>query len=115
MIIERDYMYEMPVGWCKAFGSDLMDEIKDVVNQENIEDFIIMQAKEKFGELRLYYYPPNKNIDDVVKKYVDISRKTCCNCGKPATKISTGWISPWCDDCASKIHDDFVDIKEWFK
>ena len=27
--------------------------------------------------------------------------KTCIVCGKPATKMSTGWISPYCDDCVN--------------
>ena len=34
-----------------------------------------------------------------VDKYENLSYHTCINCGKPATKISTGWICPYCDNC----------------
>ena len=38
-------------------------------------------------------------MQQFIAKYEDLSYKTCISCGKPATKISKGWISPYCDDC----------------
>ena len=62
----------------------------------------IFQIKEKWGYLHWYDsgYPNNSKVYDIVRKYEQISAKTCVVCGKPATKMSTGWISPYCDDCA---------------
>jgi hypothetical protein len=34
----------------------------------------------------------------VIKKYARLSEVTCIRCGQPATKISSGWISPYCDE-----------------
>ena len=38
-------------------------------------------------------------IFEIIEKYENLSYHTCINCGKPATKISTGWICPYCDNC----------------
>ena len=37
-------------------------------------------------------------IQNIIDKYEEISAYTCCECGKPATQITTGWICPYCDD-----------------
>lgn len=92
----------MEPGWRKAFGIQMCKEIKKELKKYNfLYKYRIVQIKEKFGELRWYDsgIPENSKIWDITEKYSEISRKTCIHCGKPATKISTGWISPYCDDC----------------
>jgi hypothetical protein len=42
-------------------------------------------------------------------QYEDISYHTCIDCGKPATKLSGGYILPFCDDCFAKKYDHYVD------
>ena len=39
----------------------------------------------------------SKEVYEIIKKYENLSRNTCISCGEPATKISDGWISPFCD------------------
>lgn len=64
--------------------------------------YYICDLKEKWGTLdiiancNMTYW---REIDMIENKYEELSAKTCCICGKPATKYSTGWILPWCDDC----------------
>ena len=122
--IPKDYDYKytwldgLPEGWVKAFGEDLCRELKEALDEYNYTDkFIIVQTKEKFGEMRIYHNgrPVGSKVEEVIDKYARISERTCCKCGKPATKISLGWICPWCDECAEKINDNFVDINEWFE
>jgi len=77
-------------------------EIKKELKKYNfLYKYRITQIKEKFGELRWSDsgIPKDSKVWGIIGKYSEISRKTCINCGKPATKISTGWISPYCDDC----------------
>ena len=121
--IPDDYDYEstwldgLPDGWVKAFGEDLCRELKEALDEYNYTDkYIIVQTKEKFGQARIYDngIPEGCRAWDVIRKYERLSEVTCCKCGKPATKISTGWICPWCDDCAEEIGGQFVDIGEWF-
>lgn len=89
----------MESGWRKAFGIQMCKDIrKQLIKEKKLFKWRIVQLKEKWGFLHLYHNGGDK-IYDIISKYEEISAKTCINCGKPATKISTGWISPYCDDC----------------
>lgn len=38
-------------------------------------------------------------------------------CGKPATQITTGWISPYCDDCIPQYEGEpfrTIPIEEYY-
>lgn len=100
---KEEVRYGMPKGWWKAFGKDLCDELEKAIRKlppNAIEDFQILEVKEKFGCLHIYTNWHTKGVDLVLKKYEDLSQKTCCICGALATKISMGWICPYCDDHA---------------
>lgn len=121
-IIPDDYDYEftwldsMPNGWRIAFGEQMCEEIMNALIEEDFVDkYSIMQIKEKFGSLRWYTSGAPQKVHDIVDKYELISERTCINCGKPATKISMGWICPWCDDCAKNVKGEFWDIDEYFE
>ena len=111
----------MPDGWRKAFGEQMCEEIQNLLEEADyVYKYRILQIKEKFGSLRWYSggVPDSikKQYDAVIRKYEDLSGKTCFICGKPATKISMGWICPWCDGCAEKHkNEDFIPIDEWFR
>lgn len=103
----------MEPGWRKTFGIQMCKEIKKELKKYNfLHKYRITQIKEKYGELRWSDagIPKDSKIWDIIEKYSEISRKTCINCGKPATKVSTGWISPYCDDCIGDR--DYVKIGE---
>lgn len=114
---ELDYEYTeldaMPGGWRKAFGEQLCEELKaELVRADVLDDYRVVQIKEKFGTLRWY---DNGNTDagyKIISKYEALSARTCICCGKPATRISTGWISPYCDDCCPGKWT--VPIEEYF-
>lgn len=93
----------MPDGWRNAFGIQMCKDIKKQLIKEGgyklLFAYRIMQIKEKFGTLRWYDSYSTTGINGIIRKYEDISAHTCINCGKPATWISKGWISPYCDDC----------------
>lgn len=103
----------MPWGWRKTFGLQMCKEIKQALlkagGRKALRKYRIMQIKEKFGGLRWYDSYSNKEVWDIIGKYEQISYKICIECGKPATCISTGWISPYCDDC-KKNDRDYVPI-----
>lgn len=110
----------MPDGWRKKFGLQMCEEIKQALLSEKdgkklLKDYRIMQIKEKFGGLRWYDNVSTKKVSEIINKYEYISMKTCIVCGEPATYISNGWISPYCDkhidnkDYATSI-DKFYNI-----
>lgn len=94
---------EIPEGWRNAFGLQMCEDIREALlnegGKELLNSYQIMQIKEKFGTLRWYDLSAPKSVHDIIDKYEALSYHTCVNCGKPATKISTGWICPYCDDC----------------
>lgn len=100
---------DMPPGWKIAFGERMCDEITEILKQyDYLDKYKVVQVKEKFGQLRWYddgSLPDGEygKINDVLMKYEHLSERTCVCCGKPATKMSTGWISPYCDECAAKL------------
>ena len=102
----------MEPGWRKAFGIQMCKEIRAALLSHGwkyLFKYRIMQIKEKFGELRWYDEFSTQDIQDIIDKYEDISRRTCLVCGKPATKMSTGWISPYCDEHIG--NRDYTEIK----
>ena len=101
---EYDYEYTeldaMPDGWRIAFGEQLCEELRDnLVNCGRLDDFYFTQIKEKYGMLRMYHNGLDRDGDRILNKYEALSKKTCILCGKPATRITLGWISPYCDEC----------------
>ena len=116
--IEDDELYTYidcaPSGWAKLC-EDLCAELKVLFDRVGYKDYSLCQVKEKFGGLRWYDngVPTEiyKEYNDIIRKYEDLSYKTCCVCGAPATKRSTGWICPFCDKCAEEINDRFEPIE----
>ena len=97
------WLDDMPIGWRIAFGEQLCKEIKEeLIKNNELDSYKIIQIKEKFGGLRWYDNSGLPGMQFIIAKYEALSEKTCINCGKPANWISKGWISPYCDDCATK-------------
>ena len=107
---------DMPDGWRKAFGAEMCEEIRDeLVRVDDLNRWRIFQLKEKYGSMRLYDngYKTNSKIPDIISKYEQISERTCIVCGKPATRITMGWICPYCDDCCPNVR--YMPIDEYFE
>ena len=106
----------MPNGWRKKFGEKMCQEISEALTNNGValEEYYILDIKEKFGALR--WYDANSGdayneVNNIIDKYEAISERTCICCGEPATKISLGWISPYCDSCASGINNGGIRLK----
>lgn len=121
---DYDYSYteldEMPDGWRIAFGDDLLKELKDIlVRSEFLDKYRIEQIKEKFGTLRWYDNGvPHAVYDEYIemmRKYESMSERTCIVCGAKATRMSIGWISPFCDKCVEDKNIDTVPIEEFLE
>lgn len=101
---EIDYCFtmldEMPPGWKEAFGEEICKEIKDVLVEHNcLNEYSVLQIKEKFGMLRWYGNRTSREIEQIIAKYEEKSGHTCICCGAPATQMILNWISPICDEC----------------
>ena len=104
LLRKGEYRYtkldNLPDGWRIAFGEQLCEELKAELEQSGrLNQYSILQIKEKFGSLRWYDNGNTEAGREILSKYEKISARTCIRCGKPATRITQGWISPYCDAC----------------
>lgn len=102
----------MPVGWRTAFAEDLCKEImEELVRNNCVETYQILQIKEKYGELRWYSQGGTEWIHrEIVPKYEKMSRRICIQCGQPATLVTKSWVAPWCNTCAEQLpRPEYVD------
>lgn len=99
---ETTWLDHMEPGWRESLGEDFCAEIQEEVNTwcvESQKEFRITCIKEKFGMLTVYFNMYTDNLYEITKKYAQRSLHTCIKCGGTATKITTGWYSPFCEDC----------------
>lgn len=76
-------------------------DLKRALKRENyLYKFRIHQLKEKYGHMELYPARASEEIYDIICKYRYISYYTCVNCGRPAHYLTSGYILPYCEDCA---------------
>lgn len=113
-IPEYDYedteLDNMPDGWRKAFGEQMCQEIMDeLVANDMVDTYRIVQIKEKYGGLRWYDDGFTKKGHEIIDNYERLSYKTCIRCGKPATRMTRGWIMPFCDDCCPEVTYDLIE------
>lgn len=106
--IDEDYDYKytfydnIPQGWRKAFGMKMLKELKEILNKAHyLDDYRVVQVKEKFGTLRWYDNGAPEDIYTELinwnSKYEALSALTCIDCGEPAIGMTTGWINPVCE------------------
>jgi hypothetical protein len=113
---DLNFLYD---GWVNSFIPQLKDELFDLLGSY-VEQFNVLQIKEKFGRLVLYWNfdlvgLENKYIEDVMElyeqienllhKYAELSSKTCIICGDPGVMRDDYWITPWCDKCYEKRYE----------
>lgn len=123
IVEDFDFSYtkldEVEEGW-RTLCLNLCEEIKqELLKYEGaLEKYRIIQIKEKFGCLRWYDNSAIPEIYKIISKYEEMSKRICGKCGKPATRILTGWNYPFCEDCVpeyegQKFHT--IDIEEFYK
>ena len=114
----KDYDYSwneldaLPEGWVRCFGTMLAKELNDILKKAKYErKFRILQAKEKFGEMRVYHnsVPSSiyEEINRTIDKYTYLSQNICAICGRPDVYMTyTGWDYPLCKSCYEKHIND---------
>jgi len=88
---------EFSDGWNNLYEL-LLDELKPY----NVK---IVQAKEKYGLLRVYCEPCPAEVENILHRCEDISETVCEMCGKDSSlrKLRGNWLKTICHDCC-KIH-----------
>ena len=95
----------LPEGWVRCFGVMMVKELNALLERAHyVNKFRIVEAKEKYGQLRLYHNGVPRSIYDeferVIDKYTYLSENVCANCGRPDVFMTfSGWDFPLCKHC----------------
>lgn len=96
---------DLPRGWLDLCIR-LSEELRKVLINENLLDrFYFVQAKEKYGELIIYPNFVTPEIDEILMRYQDESSKICQLCGATAMKQTKRWIGYYCIDCYEEMYE----------
>jgi hypothetical protein len=109
MLRMKPVLDRMPKEWGKYLPGPGWDDLLLELDGKLAEidpDYVIHQAKEKFGELRFYFHAEGTDSHDdalmgnLVTMAEHKSSRTCESCGADGAKARhTGWIKTLCDDC----------------
>lgn len=88
----------LPEGWQGLFLQCCRDLVEPLKENNQLESFYFTQTKEKYGSMRMYHNGTSEQAQRILDKYENLSTFTCCVCGKPATKLSLGWVCPYCEE-----------------
>lgn len=95
----------VPKGWMRSFGSILLKELDKAIKKYELNNYCILQIKEKYGSLRWYDYGGNNATSEIVGKFENLSQNICLICGKPDVGyLKHGWIYPVCKSCYKKTN-----------
>lgn len=97
----KDIRREHYISW--YFG-----DVPEGMTKEDVDEY----NKDSVTIYHLHDIIERCKIDEILRKYEELSYKTCIICGKPAKYITEGWISPYCGDCIKKINDSYHPITE---
>lgn len=105
-------------GWHARFLK-AMDCINEILAEDALwpSTLAIDQLKEKFGAVRMYWHlhPTDgcanavararieSEIEAIIAELSSETEHICCECGQPATHLSTGWVLPYCRPCAERL------------
>ena len=120
-IFRKPINLEVNDGWFRLIDS-LAGEIMKIYSDNNMSiNLVVMQVKQKYGQLRFYYcfdyfiedYDYDRfdelNISDLifeaVRKAEEKSLYICENCGKHGKlRNESSWIVTLCDECNKKYN-----------
>jgi len=95
----RGVPFECGPGWQKLL-EELFEELEEIRVRDKLEEFTVVQLKEKFGGLRVYTSYNTDAIDEAIDKAEEKAWNTCMTCGKPGKySIVYGWRVTYCPKC----------------
>ena len=90
----------LPQGCIDAYGELMCQDLDEVIQRDNLTEFRLVDAKEKWGYMNLYSSGGNEETDNIIEDYSVLSENICGICGKPDVYVTTvGWTYPCCEEC----------------
>ena len=107
----KDVCFEHGEGWSEIIN-EMCEQIQYIFTKENnTYGFCILQEKEKYGQLRIYFSfletPPDvvqKLISNIIYLTEQKSLKICEYCGNYGKIRTDSYIHVSCDNCEEKLY-----------
>ena len=99
----------IPKGWQDGFGIQICEEIRQALlasgntkeeGQAALDRYRIYEIRMKNGQL---LWEDTGGAEEIIEKYTEISRHTCCGCEKPATRLHVRYKMPYCGSCGPRV------------
>ena len=68
-IEEYEVLDSLPDGWLISFGDLMCEDLDEVIRRDNLTDFRIDDAKEKYGSVRIYSSGGNDATEHIIDTY----------------------------------------------
>jgi hypothetical protein len=100
-----EYNYEytmlntMPASWRRTFGYEMLCDLKKAMRSvsSSLENEIFLYyVREMYGTLQMKFSISCNPVEDVLAKYVEMSKKICYVCGLPASKVVLSNSTSYC-------------------
>ncbi len=100
----------LPIGWVEVIDN-LCGSIQDYIDRKRmyvdkkwvqIPQVNCTQMKEKFAELRFYFYGGDDEVEGMVRMGMYMCKHTCQQCGGKTDGVITtinGWMFMFCENC----------------
>lgn len=111
----RTWSDEVAAGWLSAFGEEMWDDLKELLQKENyLNQFVFIHIKENFGVLKFYYESVpielKENLIAWENKYEAKCMLYCQQCGEPTHYITTNFANYLCETCAHKYMGEIKEL-----
>lgn len=106
----EDYDYDyilgensLPHGWSTLYLM-MCEDIRQKMLElgEDLNDVLFLDAKEKYGEMRVSLGNCPSDVYRIIDKYLYLSRYVCTSCGDITENQTTGYYVPLCKKCAQE-------------
>lgn len=91
--------FECGDGWISIL-ENLFAKLDEEVKKASLTSFLVVQVKEKFGDLVVYVEEGNDAVDALIAAASKKAAVTCEECGKPGRKRDVNeWYRTQCSKC----------------
>jgi hypothetical protein len=114
LLFPQDYCGQSTFGFeCNDGWADLIEATLQLIQQRaelSALDVKVTQAKEKFGQLRIYHRGGDESIGSALDITELVSGCVCELCGKPGEVITIeGWLLARCGEHRERQHTDQIE------
>lgn len=89
-------------GWYPLIEG-LSADLSEIIRQDGLRCFRVLQVKEKLGSLRFYIRGGNEPALERISKAARAAENICEGCGAVShVRIVDGWLTTLCDKCRSQ-------------